>query len=143
MGDVACPKCGEPWDSYSLQPGIYNSGDGDLTRGEAMAFLEGKGCPSCQFGTACPICSGSGIETYCKTCGGNIYGPDGNGRVNVWSPSRSGYGYSNEKCHVEAQGAGVVEPHVGLQRLRQKPRLHRRSVSDGLGTKRCLGGGSR
>lgn len=43
MGDVYCAKCGEPWDAY----GVFH---GDMTEEEAKRFLNGEGCPCCNFG---------------------------------------------------------------------------------------------
>jgi len=43
VGDIYCRICGEPWDAY----GVFH---GDMTKEEAKLFLEGKGCPSCNFG---------------------------------------------------------------------------------------------
>ena len=63
--DIHCAKCGEPWDSY----GVHH---GDLTPAESRRFLRGEGCPSCNFGTTCTQCGGSGKERdagsrcYCR-----------------------------------------------------------------------------
>ena len=63
--DIHCAKCGEPWDSY----GVHH---GDLTPAESRRFLRGEGCPSCNFGTTCTQCGGSGKEEdnrskcYCR-----------------------------------------------------------------------------
>jgi len=43
MGDIFCAKCGEPWDGY----GVFH---GDMNREEVRKFLNGEGCPSCDFG---------------------------------------------------------------------------------------------
>lgn len=86
MGDIYCAKCGEPWDSYSLQPGIYNSGEGDLTREEAQGILKGVGCPSCKFGTQCPQCNGRGKTISCRACRDS-------GRIYVWSPQNTASGF--------------------------------------------------
>jgi len=88
MGDIHCPKCGEPWDSY----GVHN---GDMTDGESRRFLAGEGCPSCNFGTECPQCNGMGKKSESYEKGQCCR----NGRVLVWSPNRSGYIYSNEKWY--------------------------------------------
>jgi len=47
MGDVYCAKCGEPWDAY----GVLH---GDMTKEEAKRFLNGEGCPCCDFGREVP-----------------------------------------------------------------------------------------
>jgi hypothetical protein len=88
MGDVICAKCAEPWDSYSLQKGIYTDpeGHGDLTQDEAERFLKGEGCPSCGFGEHCPICNGTGKD---KGVGYGVSGCCTNGLRLCWSPSRS------------------------------------------------------
>lgn len=71
MSDVYCARCGEPWDSYSLQPGIVREGESDLGDArDVRRFRQGKGCPSCGWGTKCPICEGSGRDGTCKTCPG-------------------------------------------------------------------------
>ena len=67
MADMSCIKCGEPWDAY----GVNN---GDMEPHEAKRFKRGEGCPSCNFGTQCDQCDGSGrevgysISPDCKTC---------------------------------------------------------------------------
>jgi len=87
MGDITCPKCGEPWDAYGVR-------NGDMTPNESKRFLAGEGCPSCNFGKECPSCSGTGKkseyskENCCR-----------NGRILVWSPNRSNYSYSCEKWY--------------------------------------------
>lgn len=66
MGDIYCARCGEPWDSYGI---TYSMGHGDMTVEEAIMFKEGKGCPSCGFGTKCPNCSGTGRkQSYHEDC---------------------------------------------------------------------------
>ena len=85
MSDVLCAKCGEPWESYSLQKGIYESGEGDLTKVEAERFLRGEGCPSCAFGTLCTTCDGTGRYEEGKCCR--------NGAVLAWCPSVTGPGF--------------------------------------------------
>jgi hypothetical protein len=71
MGDLICPKCGEPYESYGI---TYARGEGDLTLDEVKKFLEGAGCPSCGFGTICPKCQGGKIEkNNCPTCFGSGY----------------------------------------------------------------------
>lgn len=37
--DIYCPRCGEPWEVYSVQH--------DFDREEQRNFRAGKGCPSC------------------------------------------------------------------------------------------------
>lgn len=37
--DIYCPRCGEPWDVYSLQS--------DMTPEEATSLKAGTGCPCC------------------------------------------------------------------------------------------------
>ncbi len=71
MGDLICPKCGEPYESYGI---TYARGEGDLTLDEVKKFLEGAGCLSCGFGTICPKCQGGKIEkNNCPTCFGSGY----------------------------------------------------------------------
>lgn len=41
MADVFCAKCNEPWDRYGIE-------HGDVTPGEAMMILQGRGCPCCE-----------------------------------------------------------------------------------------------
>ena len=69
MGDLICPKCGDMWDSYGI---TYAKGEGDMSLEEVKNFLEGRGCPSCGFGTICPKCQGGRIEKNgCTTCFGS------------------------------------------------------------------------
>ena len=42
--DIECALCGEPWDAYGVRHVL------DMTREEALRFLQGEGCPSCHFG---------------------------------------------------------------------------------------------
>lgn len=95
--DVRCAKCGEPQDSYSLQPGIYSDpeGHGDLTREEAERFLRGEGCPHCGYGTRCPGCNGTGryTEFGCGWCHGKA-------SVLAWNPSRDSRGYRADTWYV-------------------------------------------
>jgi hypothetical protein len=71
MGDVICPKCGEPYESYGI---TYAKGEGDLSVEEAKRFMRGEGCPACGFGTLCPRCHGGCIEkNNCATCFGDGY----------------------------------------------------------------------
>lgn len=44
MADIRCRNCQEPWDSY----GVLH--EEDMTKEEKELFLQGKGCPSCNFG---------------------------------------------------------------------------------------------
>ena len=112
MSDVYCAKCGEPWDGYSLQPGIYENGDGDLTKEEAERFRRGEGCPCCKFGTECPVCSGRGKRidsalSHCE-CGDT-------GRIRIWRPARTSNGYSSDRYYngyspnVRAVSADLLE----------------------------------
>lgn len=39
MGDIVCPRCGEPWEFFEIQE--------DFTKEERSAFKSGNGCPSC------------------------------------------------------------------------------------------------
>lgn len=39
MGDLVCPRCGEPWELFYIQE--------EMTKEERSAFKSGKGCPSC------------------------------------------------------------------------------------------------
>ncbi len=48
-----------------------------MTTAEAKKFLAGKGCPSCEFGTICVTCNGTGVlpgsrfaMTTCSHCNG-------------------------------------------------------------------------
>jgi len=86
MSDVLCAKCGEPWEAYSLQPGIYNSGDGDLTKVEAERFLRGEGCPCCKFGKVCTVCDGTGLFDERTTPTKEAY-PCHNGARLAWRPT--------------------------------------------------------
>ena len=76
MSDITCSKCGEPWDSYGI---TYCRGKGDMMFGEAEQFLRGEGCPSCDFGTSCTECNGTGkmIGSFgydpCRVCKGSRY----------------------------------------------------------------------
>lgn len=66
MSDIYCRKCGEPWDSYGI---THSIGDGDMTEAEAKRFRRGEGCPSCDFGSICTTCRGTGKDkTQCSTC---------------------------------------------------------------------------
>jgi hypothetical protein len=40
MVDIYCPRCGEPWDVYSLVE--------DMTPEEAADLKAGRGCPCCK-----------------------------------------------------------------------------------------------
>ena len=71
MGDLICPKCGEPYESYGI---TYAKGEGDMTLAEANRFLRGDGCPACGFGTICVRCHGGKIEKNgCPSCFGSGY----------------------------------------------------------------------
>lgn len=75
MSDIICAKCGEPWDNYGLD-------HGDVEPDEAKKIRQGKGCPSCGFGTKCTGCWGKGTRwkdpwsywsdemVTCPDCGG-------------------------------------------------------------------------
>jgi hypothetical protein len=71
MGDLTCVRCGENWESFGI---TYAKGEGDLTLDEVKKFLDGLGCPACEFGTICPRCQGGKIEkNNCSTCFGSGY----------------------------------------------------------------------
>jgi hypothetical protein len=91
MGDVRCAKCSEPWDAYGVR-------NGDMEFGEAARFNRGEGCPSCRFGTACPLCDGSGRDdtgpwASCGTCRDKGY-------VLAWRPRNSAGRYEAEEFYV-------------------------------------------
>jgi len=44
MPDLICSVCGEPWDAS----GVRTDGSGDMEAWEAVLFLKGAGCPSCE-----------------------------------------------------------------------------------------------
>lgn len=108
MSDILCAKCGEPQESYSLQAGIYKSGEGDLTQEEAERFLRGEGCPHCAYGEHCSACNGTGLYDEGRTtCPGQF--PCLNGARLAWSPDRGFasyratefyYGYDPNVQHV-------------------------------------------
>lgn len=95
MSDILCRICGEPWDNF----GITTNDEGDMTREEVKKFRAGKGCPSCDFGSRCTHCSGTGLEpaesillAACETCWGQrqvfarqLWVIDG------WGPLQYGY----------------------------------------------------
>lgn len=60
--DIICRRCGEPWDSTEF----------DGVASEKSRFLRGVGCPSCNWGTSCPACSGRGKRgnAGCARCHG-------------------------------------------------------------------------
>jgi len=75
MSDCYCAKCGEPYDSYGI---TYCVGEGDLDPYQAKRFKKGEGCPSCDWGTICPDCQGSGKQydsgdSQCSLCFGKCY----------------------------------------------------------------------
>ena len=81
MSDITCARCGEPWDGRDAQDAArHPEHSGDLTYTEAGRFLKGEGCPSCNFGAACPNCSGTGKASsdYRACCL--------DGRTSAWSP---------------------------------------------------------
>lgn len=92
MSDITCAKCGEPWDSYGVR-------NGDMTPGERKRFLAGEGCPCCRFGTACPNCSGFGVDSYpapanrCPICHDQGY-------VYAWSPRQNARGYKADGLYA-------------------------------------------
>jgi hypothetical protein len=73
--DIHCAKCHEPWDSYGVHASKRN--EGDMSPQEAARFLAGEGCPSCEFGTKCTECAGTGFEpdslSHCPHCRGQFY----------------------------------------------------------------------
>ena len=77
MSDMVCAICGEPWDAYGVR-------HGDMTPAEARKFLSGQGCPSCQFGTACPHCDGTGHEP----CPNHCFEEHGRRYYFDWGPKR-------------------------------------------------------
>jgi len=46
--DIYCPRCGEPWDVFSLRE--------DMTWEERKRFKKGEGCPICYGKWVCPRC---------------------------------------------------------------------------------------
>ena len=69
--DLTCVRCGDTWEAFGI---TYAKGEGDLTLEEVNKFLNGEGCPSCDFGTICPKCQGGRIEKNgCPTCFGDGY----------------------------------------------------------------------
>lgn len=48
--DFCCSICGEPWGYFGVQESLRIEGDGDMSPADARKFMEGKGCPSCDFG---------------------------------------------------------------------------------------------
>jgi len=52
--DIYCPRCGEPWDIYSLTD--------DMTPEEARDLKAGRGCPCCIGREACQR------EETCDVC---------------------------------------------------------------------------
>jgi hypothetical protein len=49
-GDYICPVCGEPWDASEVRAALRGEKDAAMTKEEAERFLNGEGCPSCEFG---------------------------------------------------------------------------------------------
>jgi hypothetical protein len=47
-GDYICPVCGEPWDRAGVRDGLEGRKDGDMSREEALLFINGWGCPCCK-----------------------------------------------------------------------------------------------
>ncbi|RLI84076.1 hypothetical protein DRP07_02220 [Archaeoglobales archaeon] len=91
MGDIYCAKCGEPWEAY----GVYH---GDLEPDEREKFLNGEGCPCCDFGKKCPACNGTGKQR-CERCWGEgvltFYYPE---RHTEPCPVCDGKGFLDEPC---------------------------------------------
>lgn len=86
MGDILCAKCGEPWDSYGVR-------HGDMEASAAARFNKGEGCPSCRFGTCCPLCSGTGKDSdRIKCCS--------HGEVSAWSPRSNVGHYRAGECYT-------------------------------------------
>lgn len=117
--DVVCAKCGEPWDAYGVR-------NGDMEEKEAARFLKGEGCPCCGFGSRCPHCDGTGIDTgdyphTCKTCNDKSY-------VLAWSPTRSVSGYIAGRLYtgyspsVRALSEDVYDNiiHLGVRTLPER-----------------------
>ncbi len=48
---MKCHRCGEPWEAGALGPD------------ERRRLREGDGCPACAWGTQCPACAGTGLES--------------------------------------------------------------------------------
>ena len=60
--DIECALCGEPWDAYGVRHHL------DMTREEASRFLQGQGCPSCNFGENKErILPGGNVERFMGT----------------------------------------------------------------------------
>ncbi len=98
MSDILCAICGEPWDAYGVR-------NGDMTPAEARKFLAGRGCPSCEFGTMCPHCRGSGLEP----CPNHCFADHGQRSYYDWGPKRPCTackdGYTAEPC-TQCHGTG-------------------------------------
>jgi len=98
MSDILCSVCGEPWDGYGVR-------HGDMTPAEARKFLAGQGCPCCQFGSACPHCSGTGKEP----CPNHCFAQHGQRYHYVWNVRQvcttCQDGYSDEPC-TQCNGSG-------------------------------------
>jgi len=48
--DYCCSICGEPYNYFGIRESLRFNGDGEMTLGDVKKFMEGKGCPSCDFG---------------------------------------------------------------------------------------------
>lgn len=48
--DYCCSVCGEPWGQYGVKESFRTNGDGAMIASDARKFMDGKGCPSCDFG---------------------------------------------------------------------------------------------
>lgn len=52
--DLYCQECSEPWDFTEVNDAARHGEETALTPQEARDFLNGKGCPSCDFGKSAP-----------------------------------------------------------------------------------------
>jgi hypothetical protein len=113
MSDIYCAKCGEPWDSYGINRGNCNRGEGDVTGAESERFHKGEGCPSCGFGTRCPSCNGTGAQSD-PTCPHRC----GNGKLLAWSPQQnSNFRYQSGVWYF-GYAPNVKEIPEGAKKLR-------------------------
>lgn len=110
MSDITCAKCGEPWDAQHARDTAAGTTPGDLGNpSDARQFLIGKGCPSCQFGTACPSCNGTGKDA-------DDYGPPmhccRNGTALAWKPNHDRPGADPQ---LFGTGDRDDRPHTGYR----------------------------
>lgn len=49
-GNYCCSICGEPQSQYGVKESLRINGDGAMITSDARKFMEGRGCPSCDFG---------------------------------------------------------------------------------------------